>query len=215
MPRDRSTARAQQRVAATGTSLVRAAAAVFVERGYHATRVSDIAERAGVGQGTFYRHFSDKRQILDAVVGRTVERLLAAFADENAPEHIETLEQYRERAVDIVGRLFDLAAVEHEEIGFLFRQLPSVDDASLSTLDLVRGTISSVIAQYYRIGMDRGFFRTDLDIDSATTAVVGMGLSAFWQILRAPDDVEFRERYSGTFVEFIVRYAAVTPGVTV
>src|ERR1700728_2357847 len=33
----------------------------FVERGYHATRPHDIARAAGVGHGTFYLHFPDKR----------------------------------------------------------------------------------------------------------------------------------------------------------
>lgn len=208
MPSDRSTARAQQRVAATRDGLIHAAATVFTERGYHATRVSDIAERAGVGQGTFYRHFSDKRQILDAVVAGTVERLQAVFADENAPEQIESLAEYRERAGDIAYRVFELIAVEHREIGFLFRQLPSVDDDGISLLSLMHGMALSVITRYYLAGMDRGFFRADLDVDAAAAAVIGMGLSAAWQIVHDPDDTEFRARYRDTVVEFIVRYAA-------
>jgi AcrR family transcriptional regulator len=34
---------------------------LFVERGYHATRPQDIARAAGLGHGTFYLHFPDKR----------------------------------------------------------------------------------------------------------------------------------------------------------
>lgn len=34
---------------------------LFVERGYHATRPQDIARGAGLGHGTFYLHFPDKR----------------------------------------------------------------------------------------------------------------------------------------------------------
>ena len=34
---------------------------LFVERGYHATRPQDIAREAGLGHGTFYLHFPDKR----------------------------------------------------------------------------------------------------------------------------------------------------------
>jgi len=41
--------------------LKRAARKLFVERGYHATRPQDIAREAGVGHGTFYLHFPDKR----------------------------------------------------------------------------------------------------------------------------------------------------------
>ena len=38
-----------------------AARRLFVERGYHATRPQDISREAGLGHGTFYLHFPDKR----------------------------------------------------------------------------------------------------------------------------------------------------------
>ncbi|MGH6888833.1 MAG: TetR/AcrR family transcriptional regulator [Rhizomicrobium sp.] len=38
-----------------------AARQLFVERGYHAARPQDIARAAGLGHGTFYLHFPDKR----------------------------------------------------------------------------------------------------------------------------------------------------------
>jgi AcrR family transcriptional regulator len=41
-----------------------AALELFTERGVDATTVADIAERAGVTERTFYRHFGDKREAL-------------------------------------------------------------------------------------------------------------------------------------------------------
>jgi AcrR family transcriptional regulator len=41
--------------------LLNAARELFVARGYHQTRPQDIARAAGVGHGTFYLHFADKR----------------------------------------------------------------------------------------------------------------------------------------------------------
>ena len=56
--------------------LVVAAVDLFTEQGYDATTVAQIAERAGVTRSTFFRHFSDKREIL--VAGQeTLSRLLA------------------------------------------------------------------------------------------------------------------------------------------
>jgi len=54
-----------------------AAAELFAERGFEQTTVADIAERAGLTERTFFRHFADKREVLfsgqeqfrDAVVG--------------------------------------------------------------------------------------------------------------------------------------------------
>jgi AcrR family transcriptional regulator len=56
--------------------LVVAAVDLFVEQGYDATTVAQIAERAGVTKSTFFRHFPDKRELL--VAGQeTLSRLLA------------------------------------------------------------------------------------------------------------------------------------------
>ena len=46
--------------------LARAALDLFAERGYDATTVPDIAERAGLTKSTFFRHFGDKREVLFA-----------------------------------------------------------------------------------------------------------------------------------------------------
>jgi AcrR family transcriptional regulator len=44
--------------------LERAALELFGERGYEQTTVAEIAERAGLTKRTFFRHFSDKREVL-------------------------------------------------------------------------------------------------------------------------------------------------------
>ena len=60
----------------TQDRLVVAAVDLFTEQGYDATTVAQIAARAGVTKSTFFRHFSDKREIL--VAGQaTLSRLLA------------------------------------------------------------------------------------------------------------------------------------------
>ena len=48
--------------------LKEAARKLFVERGYHATRPQDIAREAGLGHGTFYLHYPDKRACFLAFV---------------------------------------------------------------------------------------------------------------------------------------------------
>ncbi|SDP18052.1 TetR/AcrR family transcriptional regulator [Actinacidiphila guanduensis] len=56
--------------------LVVAAVDLFTEQGYDATTVAEIAARAGVTRSTFFRYFSDKREVL--VAGQaTLSRLLA------------------------------------------------------------------------------------------------------------------------------------------
>lgn len=64
--------------------LRRAALELFSERGYEATTVADIAERAGVTARTFFRHYADKREVLFAGSQILTDTMLAALADASA-----------------------------------------------------------------------------------------------------------------------------------
>src|SRR5580698_915939 len=71
--------------------LKRAARKLFVERGYHATRPQDIAREAGLGHGTFYLHFPDKRACFLAFVEDARNELDEYVRAKVRPEH--TLEE--------------------------------------------------------------------------------------------------------------------------
>ena len=84
--------------------LVVAAVDLFTEQGYDATTVAQIAERAGVTKSTFFRHFSDKRELL--VAGQeTLSRLLSEGIAE-APANASPLQAVAaglERASSAMG----------------------------------------------------------------------------------------------------------------
>src|SRR3954452_6143468 len=57
-----------------------AALELYIERGYDQTTVAAIAERAGLTERTFFRHFADKREVLFGG-GTVIEDLLVAAVD--------------------------------------------------------------------------------------------------------------------------------------
>lgn len=63
---------AQERARRTYEALVEAARLAFLENGYDATGSPDIAARAGVATGTFYRYFDDKKQAFLEVCRRNL-----------------------------------------------------------------------------------------------------------------------------------------------
>jgi AcrR family transcriptional regulator len=62
-----------------------AALDLFVENGYEETTVAQIAERAGLNRATFFRHFTDKREVLfggeDVLAGLFADAIGAAAPD--------------------------------------------------------------------------------------------------------------------------------------
>ena len=84
--------------------MVVAAVDLFTEQGYDATTVAQIAERAGVTKSTFFRHFSDKREILMAGQ-ETLSRLLAEgiAAAPSAASPLQAVASGLERASSAMG----------------------------------------------------------------------------------------------------------------
>ncbi len=57
--------------------LLAVAATMFMERGFDATSMDAVAERAGVGKATLYARYGDKEALFAAVFRRQIDRLLA------------------------------------------------------------------------------------------------------------------------------------------
>jgi AcrR family transcriptional regulator len=60
------------------SELTAAALALFVEKGFSATRLEDVAARAGVSKGTVYLYFASKEELFKAVIN---EGILPALAE--------------------------------------------------------------------------------------------------------------------------------------
>jgi len=61
--------------------LEKAAMELYGERGFDQTTVAQIAERAGLTERTFFRHFADKREVLFGGSGRLQDLLVQTVAD--------------------------------------------------------------------------------------------------------------------------------------
>ncbi|NMD72347.1 TetR/AcrR family transcriptional regulator [Bacillus sp. DNRA2] len=62
----------------------------FSEKGYAATSTSEIAKKAGVAEGTIFRHYKTKKDLLMAIVAPTMARFLAPFIIKDISRVINT-----------------------------------------------------------------------------------------------------------------------------
>jgi AcrR family transcriptional regulator len=94
-------------------ALLRAAMAVFATSGVDAP-VREIAEKAGVGVGTVYRHFPQRSDLIKAIVRQEVDtcaEAAAALRADHAPG--EALDLWMQRLVDFIMTKRGLAAALH------------------------------------------------------------------------------------------------------
>jgi AcrR family transcriptional regulator len=77
---------------------------LFAERGYDATTVADIAERAGLTKRTFFRHFADKREVLFSGGEMLLAGMAAAVAGAPAEATpLEAVAQALQAGADLIG----------------------------------------------------------------------------------------------------------------
>lgn len=69
----------EDRITPRQLKVLRAAVEVFAEKGYSAASTSEIAKRAGVAEGTIFRHYRTKKDLLLAIVGPVMDELIAPF----------------------------------------------------------------------------------------------------------------------------------------
>ncbi|MDF2671533.1 MAG: transcriptional regulator [Paenibacillus sp.] len=59
--------------------ILEAAIEIFSEKGYAATSTSEIAQKAGVAEGTIFRHYKTKKDLLLSIAGPIATKLVAPF----------------------------------------------------------------------------------------------------------------------------------------
>jgi AcrR family transcriptional regulator len=91
--------------------LLAAASEVFVDRGYHAAGMDEIAERAGVSKPVLYQHFSSKLELYLAVLARHVDNLVSGVR-----QALRTTTDNRQRVRAAVAAFFDF--IEHDGQGY-------------------------------------------------------------------------------------------------
>lgn len=91
--------------------LLEAASAVFVDRGYHAAGMDEIADRAGVSKPVLYQHFTSKLDLYLAVLRQHVELLVSSVR-----QALRTTTDNRQRLRAAVQSFFDF--IEHDSQGY-------------------------------------------------------------------------------------------------
>lgn len=147
-----------------------AARRIFTQKGYAETGIADIASELGIGHGTIYRYFANKRDIAVQVLDTATLEIMLPLADED-PTASDTIEQYREQTARIMQRMFDTLEDKPEAYSLLHVQSLAIDpEATHRSFE----SFSKGTEAFLRNGVEKGFLRADLDIEITAQALVGL-----------------------------------------
>jgi TetR/AcrR family fatty acid metabolism transcriptional regulator len=183
--------------------ILAAAISVFAQKGFYATRVSEIAKAAGVADGTIYLYFENKEDVLVSIfrdrIGQLVEVLKKEIAEaETVEEQIRRIVELQLGLLEGQRDLAEVVTVNLRQSSSLLKQyaVPLFRDY----LDVIAGVIAE--------GQEQGAFRKDLNPKIAARALWGGldGIALTWA-LTDPDPTKLRkaaQQYASLFLEGVL-----------
>jgi AcrR family transcriptional regulator len=122
--------------------IIIAAIESFSQKGYAATSTSEIAKKAGVAEGTIFRHYKTKKELLLAIVTPVISKLLAPFVMRDLNK---VLDQRYERYEDFLRAMIinrrDFLQKNFPILKILIQEIPFQPELREQFLEHVAGKI--------------------------------------------------------------------------
>lgn len=149
-------------------ALLAAARSVFVEQGFDASSISEIARRAGVASGTVYLYFPNKRTLLLHVLADFVTTLTSDIED-----HLKDLDGHAVRLRYVIARHLQALIADSELSALFVREVHAPDGRDGGLIKSVKQRYASVLTRVLEEGMAGGALRTDISPALAQSIVFG------------------------------------------
>lgn len=177
----------RRRKEARPAEILDAALTCFAERGFAATRLDDVAKRAGITKGTLYLYFPNKEELLKAVVRQAIVANIAR-GEELVAESAEPASVLLERLIHHWAELITAPASAIPKL--VIAEAGNFPDIARFYLDEVVNRGRELIRSVIRRGVARGEFRP-VNIESGAYCIFApMVLAMMWRHSFAPHDRE-------------------------
>ena len=195
--------RREQQKEARRNAIIDAGFQEFALQGFTATKLDDVAVRAGIGKGTIYLYFDSKESLFEEVIRKNMfpardEAVLhAAEFQGTATELLEIHFNrsyaflHQEKMPQIVALVMGEASHFPKIADFFFKEIVS------SSQELVRNIIKKGVAS--------GEFRADAPIDFTQILIAPAMISAIWRLQFDEHSPLDMEKYAKAHLEFVLR----------
>jgi TetR/AcrR family transcriptional regulator, fatty acid metabolism regulator protein len=178
--------------------ILQAAVRVFARKGFHTSRVGDIAEEAGVAHGLLYHYFDSKDELLETIFHDTWTDLLAAMQDVE-----ESGVPAREQLRGVAAILLRSWRRDPDLVRVLVREVARSPQLQEQLAEV--GEAFAAIQRMIERGQADGDFRADLDARLASFVFYGAleEILTGWVLGQLPDDDEQVALAESTIVDVI------------
>lgn len=206
MAKEKKTTRKESAVAKKRRmEIMMAAYKVFSEKGYHATRVEDIAAELNIGYGLFYRYFENKMDVFIEVINSIIARVSQGIMVEMVSSRPKTHEEFRQYYGRLAERLIDILTEDPYLSKFLFYEALGIDEEINQKVYNALDLFGKFEASHIKKGIREGFLREDIPIEETALAVNAMILEGARRIMLSKNKAKAKRLWTDAVLNLMLR----------
>lgn len=171
-------------------NILRASIKLFAEKGFHASSTSEIAKEAGVAEGTIFRHYKSKKDILLAVVAPVLLKVAAPFILKDVREIFkeESKKPFTEVMTQLYRNRLELVMANEKHVRIMLQEAFFHNEIREALIASVFSDVKEMARKLIEAKVDVGELRP-LPTQAVFRAVLSsmIGLILFRQVLD-PDE---------------------------
>jgi|DewCreStandDraft_5_1066085.scaffolds.fasta_scaffold21948_2 AcrR family transcriptional regulator len=184
--------------------IIQAAYKVFSEKGYHSTRINDITSELNIARGLFYHYFESKLDIYTQIIEGLIVKITNGVVAEtrNIPT---TRDEFIDQMWRLGERLLDILTEEAYISKLLFVEVQGIDKEVAKRLYYAFDLFGQYTQLYLRKGVERGFLRPDIPIETTALAINAMIIEGARFCVQAQDKMEAKRQWVTTIGDLILQ----------
>lgn len=140
---------------------------VFIQKGYSGSTTAEIARAAGVAEGTIFRHFATKKDLLIAVLEpKVIDGIIYLDKEQDKDSPIEFFRCFLKNRLELINENAGL-------FRFMFAEVQYHSEVREALFKVILGQGISIVKPWFDMGVERGDFKP-LPFISVMRSFMGM-----------------------------------------
>jgi len=156
--------------------IIDAASELYAKKGFKATSIEEIAEKAGVTIPVTYQYIKNKSEIMRLIM----EDMLNLFK-ENLISQLKGIEDPEKKLSIAISLYFRMLDQQQDKVLLMYQKSSSLDKASKSKIMEMEVELSRIFGDIIEDGIKKGIFR-NIDVDVASYNIIM--LAHMWSLKR-------------------------------
>jgi len=157
---------------------------MFINKGFQSTHIGQVCEHLDIARGTVYQYFSNKKEILYAILDTVAESIEDILDPDDLGDFLE-----RKPEMDTIVRFVDdriascLSVLSNEPIviRLIYRDIIGIDEEVSDKVSIFLSKIIEIISREIEVLRDNNIFKKDVEPPIASSMLVGAIMMIIYQ----------------------------------